>query len=289
MTRAAGKLRVAFQGAHGAFSEEAAIRLLGRRITCVPRPTFESLFDAIEEGAADLLLAPLENSLAGSVQRSYDLLLESSLHIVGEVVIPIRHHLIGVPGASLEQIRIVQSHPVALAQCEKFFRAHPRIRRVAAEDTAESVREIVAAGDPARAAIASAHAAAVYGGVILARGLEDHRENYTRFVLLAASPTPARGANKLSLVLRLAHRPGALWRALGPFARRGVNLLKIESRPIPGRPWQYHFYLDLRGSLAQPRVRAALQDLKKIAAALRVLGCYRAAALPYSRKKGAER
>ncbi len=289
MTRTATKLRVAFQGAHGAFSEEAAMRLLGRGIQCVPRPTFESLFTAIEEGAADLLLAPLENSLAGSVQRSYDLLLESPLHIIGEVVIPIRHHLIGGAGATLERIRVVQSHAVALAQCEKFFRAHPHIRRVAADDTAESVREVVEAGDPARAAIASAHAAAVYGGVVLAKGLEDHPENYTRFALLGNSAAHGRGANKLSLVVRLAHRPGALWRALGPFARRGINLLKIESRPIPGRPWQYHFYLDLRGSMAQRKVKAALRDLDEFAGAVRLLGCYRAALAPSSGRKGVRR
>jgi prephenate dehydratase len=270
---------VAFQGERGAFSEEAALRLLGQNVRLVPRPTFESLFAAIADGAADLLLAPVENSLAGSVHRSYDLLLESGLRIAGEVVIPVRHCLIGCRGASFDEVRTVQSHPVALAQCARFFAANPQISRVAAEDTAGSVAEVVRSGDPTRAAIAGRRAAEVYGGAVLREGLEDHLENYTRFFLLAPQGGVAGGGDKLSLVVKLAHRPGALVGALEPFARRGIDLLKVESRPIKGRPWEYHFYLDLQASAADEHVLSALSELNERAAEVRVLGCYPSAQL----------
>ena len=266
--------RVAFQGERGAFSEEAALRLLGPAIVVVPCPTFEALFAAIDENRADVLLAPIENSLAGSVHRSFDLLLESKLEITGEVIHPIAHYLIGVPGAALGKITSVESHPVALAQCEQFFRAHPEIKRIATEDTAGSVRAIMQAGEAGRAAIAGRRAAEIYGAVILREHIEDHRENYTRFLLLAPAPQPDARANKLSLVLELSHQPGSLHHALGIFSRRGINLTKIESRPIPGRPWQYRFYLDLQASLAATETQAALEELKTCTEAVRVLGCY---------------
>jgi len=266
--------RIAFQGERGAFSEEAALKLLGDRISLVPRPTFESLFAAIGDGAADYVLAPIENSLVGSVHRSYDLLLESSLHISGEVIIPIEHYLIGCPGATFDTIETVESHPVALAQCERFFAAHPHIRRIAKEDTAGSVREVVALGDPRRASIAGRRAANFYGGTILRERLEDHSENYTRFVLLASSNVVSEGADKLSLVLRLPHRPGALHHALETFAERRIDLLKIESRPIQGRPWEYHFYLDLQASLKDAQAADALSELRERALDVRLLGCY---------------
>ena len=280
MNKGKGKPRVAFQGERGAFSEEAAVKLLGEDIQLVPRPTFESLFVAIDEGVADYVLAPVENSLAGSVHRSYDLLLESSLHISGEVIIPIRHFLIGCPGASFDAIRAVESHPVALAQCVRFFAAHPQIRRIATEDTAGSVARVVEQGDPTCAAIAGRRAADIYGGTILREHLEDHRENYTRFVLLTPSTSLIEGADKLSLVMKLPHRPGALHQALEPFAKRGIDLLKIESRPIRGCPWEYHFYLDLQASTKDSEVTSALAELRERATEVRLLGCYPSARSP---------
>ena len=277
---AAGSPRVAFQGERGAFSEQAAINLLGEHIAPVPRPTFESLFAAITDGAADLILAPIENALAGSVHRSYDLLLASNLVIVGEVVIPIAMYLIGPPGAQWENVRSVESHPVALAQCERFFGAHPHIRRVVAEDTAGSVSNVVRAADASRAAIAGLRAADVYGGVILREHVEDDRANFTRFLLLSSDAKIPRGANKLSLVLRLAHQPGSLQAALEPFAKRQINLLRIESRPIPGHPWEYRFYLDLAASMDDAKVKNALEELRKLGNEVRVLGCYVAAQTP---------
>ncbi len=278
--KSAATARIAFQGERGAFSEEAALKLLGAGIALVPCPTFDATFSAIRNQAADYVLAPMENSLAGSVHRSFDLLVESGLHIVGEVIIPIVHNLIGVPGATLERIALVESHPVALAQCEQFFIEHPRLRRIPAEDTAGSVREVMRASDGTRTAIASKRAAELYGAVILQEHLEDDRENYTRFFLLAPTaeaPEEFPAADKISLVFQLAHKPGALHQALEPFARRNINMMKIESRPVHGRPWQYRFYLDLQAAASDPELAAALAELAEQAVELRLLGSYKSA------------
>lgn len=273
-------LRVAFQGEPGAFSEEAALQLLGPKVRAVPRPTFDLAFRAIADGLADALLAPVENSLAGSVVRVYDLLLESDLTIVGETILPIEHHVIGCPGAALDAIHTVASHPMALAQCERFFLKHPKVKRLPAEDTAGSVREVLAAGDKSRAAIAGRRAAEHYGGVILAENVQDNPENYTRFVLLRPATEqgePLLDARKVSIAMRLAHRPGALLAALHPFSKNGVNLLKIESRPIHGRPWEYQFFLDLEAESAT-QLELALGEVRRVTSEVRVLGRYVAAA-----------
>jgi prephenate dehydratase len=282
----AGEARIAFQGERGAFSEEAALKLLGADMALVPCATFDMAFAAIREGRADYVLAPMENSLAGSVHRSFDLLVESGLQIVGEVIIPIVHNLIAMPGARFEELASVASHPVALAQCERFFTAHPALKRIAAEDTAGSVREMMRAGDESRGAIASRRAAEIYGAVILQEHLEDDRENYTRFFLLAADAdaraVAAKGApapDKISLVFQLAHIPGALLHALEPFARRNINMMKIESRPVHGRPWQYRFYLDLQAVAGDREIIAALSESKKVVVELKVLGSYKSASV----------
>lgn len=268
--------RIAFQGERGAFSEEAAIELLGQEIVLVPTPSFEAMFSAVDAGLADYILAPIENSLAGSVYRSFDLLVESRLTIVAEVTIPIAHHLIGAPRASFDGVRVVASHPVALAQCEQFFVSHPRLKRLVAEDTAGSVRDVISSGDPTRAAIAGGRAAEIYGGVILREHVEDNPENYTRFLLLSVSRVNLASADKWSLVFELDHRPGALYQALAPFARRGINLMKIESRPVHGSPWQYRFYLDFQAS-EKAGVESALAELEELVVGLRVLGSYESA------------
>jgi prephenate dehydratase len=297
--------RVAFQGEPGAFSEAAAIQLLGDWITTVPCPTFDAAFRIIPEGAADALLVPVENSLAGSVVRVYDLLLESDLGIVAETILPIEHHVIGCPGTSLHDIRSVASHPMALAQCEKFFLAHPNLKRVPAEDTAGSVRDVLTRGDKSAAGIAGRRAATHYGGVILAESIQDNSENFTRFVLLvpaeregsggpantamAVSPAVAdlmaelrvkqveqfeSGASlKMSVALRLAHKPGALLAALEPFAHHGINLMKIESRPIHGTPWVYQFFLDLVAE-SPTELQSALSEVQRATSFLRILGLY---------------
>jgi len=273
-------MRVAFQGEPGAFSEAAAIQLLGGEIRTVPRATFEAAFTAIAEGAADALLAPVENSLAGSVVRVFDLLMESRLAIVAETILPIELQLIAAPGASLADIRSVASHPIALAQCERFFAAHPQWKRVPAEDTAGSVREALSRGDKSSAAIAGRRAAEHYHGVILAESIQDNAENFTRFVLLLPEKESATWispqAQKVSLAMRLAHRPGALLASLEPFAKHGVNLLKIESRPIHGRPWEYQFFIDVEAQ-TPARLDAALAEVRSATSELRVLGRYLAA------------
>jgi prephenate dehydratase len=273
-------MRVAFQGEPGAFSEAAAIQLLGERITTVPRATFDAAFRAIPEGAAGALLVPVENSLAGSVVRVYDLLLQSPLTIVAETILPIEHHLIGCPGATLQGLRSVASHPMALAQCERFFSSHPELKRVPAEDTAGSVREALARGDKSGAAIAGRRAAEHYRGVILAEDIQDNAENFTRFVLLVPEKVAAAWlsseARKISLAMRLAHRPGALLASLEPFAKHGVNLLKIESRPIHGHPWEYQFFIDVEAADIA-RLDQALDEVRSATSELRVLGRYAAA------------
>ena len=273
-------MRVAFQGEPGAFSEAAAIQLLGGAIRTVPRSTFEAAFSAIAEGAADAVLAPVENSLAGSVVRVFDLLMEGRLAIVAETILPIEMQLIAAPGASLADIRSVASHPMALAQCERFFAAHPQWKRVPAEDTAGSVREALSRGDKSSAAIAGRRAAEHYHGVILAESIQDNAENFTRFVLLLPEKESATWispqARKVSLAMRLAHRPGALLASLEPFAKYGVNLLKIESRPIHGRPWEYQFFIDVEAE-TPARLDAALAEVRSATSELRVLGRYLAA------------
>lgn len=278
-----GTGRTAFLGERGTFSEEAAEKLLGAAAETVSRPTFEKLFAAIDERAAEYVLAPLENSLVGSVHRCYDLLLESSLTIVAEIILPISHFLIGCPGASLETVEIVESHPVALAQCQRFFAAYPHLKRAATDDTAGSARRVVESGDATRAAIAGERAARIYGGAILQEHLEDYSENYTRFVLLAQNPDAARQGNKISLAIRLAHRPGALHDALRPFVRRGIDLLKIESRPVKERPWQYNFYLDVQAPVSESELRGALDEIGEQAEHVRFLGRYNVTEIPNDR------
>src|SRR5215472_14307680 len=274
------KMRVGFQGEQGAFSESAAIALLGEEIRTVPRATFDATFGAIAEGAADALLVPVENTLAGSVLRVYDLLLENPLEMCGETILPIEHQLMGMPGTCRDQLRAVASHPMALAQCERFFAANPQVKRVPAEDTAGSVREMMERGDKRCGAIAGRRAAAHYGAVILQENIQDNAENFTRFVLLLP-PEHARkfrgpDARKLSLAMHLAHKPGALLSSLEPFAKYGVNLLKIESRPIHGKPWEYQFYLDMEAQ--EPELlEKALHEVREVTGELRVLGTYAAA------------
>ena len=274
------QVSVAFQGAPGAFSEDAAVKLLGQEIALVPRPTFESLFQATDDGSAEYVLAPIENSLAGFVQPSFDHLLDSRLFIIGEVIIPIAHCLIGCQGSSFEMIAAVESHPVALDQCRRFLAANPQIKRIAAEDTAGSVARVIAQGDLTRAAIAGRRAAEKYGGVILSEHLEDSRENFTRFLLLSPAKDFPEDADQLSLVIELPHQPGALHSALEPFARRGIDLLKIEGRPVKGRPWEYCFFLDVRGSTTDAEVIDTLNELRRSRVETRILGAYRSAHVP---------
>jgi prephenate dehydratase len=274
-------MRVAYQGEHGAFSETAAHRLLGSDITGVPCHSFEEMFESVERGDADCCLTPIENSLAGSIHRTYDLLLESKLTIVGETVLRIQHNLIAPPNVTLDQVRRVYSHPVALAQCTRFLRAHPEMEPTPVHDTAGAVRLVMERARPDEAAIASADAAEIYGGHSLAEGIEDHAQNFTRFLLLTPSDrseaivtrVPERRW-KTSIVFRTSNRSGSLFHALGAFAMFNIDLSKIESRPVEGRPWEYSFYLDLIGRSDEPLIARALDNLTHMAEMVRVLGSY---------------
>jgi prephenate dehydratase len=273
-------IRAAYQGERGAFSESAARRLLGAEMTAVPCTTFEDTFAAVREGEADCCVAPIENSLAGSIHRNYDLLLQSELTIIGETNLRIVHHLIARPNAELARIRRVYSHPVALAQCTRFIAAHPHLEPIAVHDTAGAARMVLERGRDDEAAIASADAASIYGGCVLAAGVEDNVQNFTRFLLLAPSESAAVRTEdaarrwKTSLVFRVPNKPGSLFRALGAFAVFDIDLSKIESRPVEGRPWEYAFYVDFIGRRGEPQVEQALSSLAAMAEMVKVLGCY---------------
>jgi prephenate dehydratase len=285
MHKVASNARLAFQGEPGAFSQIAARKLLGDAVQTVACPTFESLFSSIEEGRADLILAPLENTLAGPVLRCYDLLYQGSLRMIGEVVLRISHCVIGCPGASIDGLRRIQSHPVALAQCEEFFAAHPAISKAVADDTAGSVRQVMERADPTIAAIASEYAAREYGAQILASDVEDDPKNFTRFALLQPESAAAQAdavpniaedhADASTLVLTVANQPGALFHSLEPFATNNVDLMSLVSRPLVGAPWHYRFFLEVAAAATDPRMVKALAQLEPRTVELRVLGSYR--------------
>jgi prephenate dehydratase len=272
---------VAIQGERGAFSEAAARRLSGEHAAVLPCRTFDDVFAAVQSGRATAAVVPIENSLAGSVLRTYELLGEAGLEIAGELLLRIGMNLIAKPGTRIDDVRRVLSHPVALAQCQRFLAAHPGIEAVAAYDTAGSVKLVMESDDATQAAIAGAHAAEVYEAEVLAANIEDHAENYTRFLLLATPPNAARlrtptGPLKTTVLFRTPNHPGALFRALAAFALRDINLTKLESRPIAGRPWEYAFYADVSGGPADPNVANALNHLREMCETVVVLGTYAA-------------
>jgi prephenate dehydratase len=269
-------LRVAFQGERGAFSEDAVARFFGE-VETVPCPDFDSVFRAVDEGRADRAMVPVENSLEGSVTAVNDLLLEHDLVIVGEAVVEVVHCLIGHPGASLEDVRRVYSHPQALGQCRAFLARHPGWEKVPSFDTAGSVRMVRDAGRRDEAAIASRRAAEVYGMTVLLEGIQDSADNRTRFFALQKAPRMLEEGDKTSLVFATRNVPGALHEAMGSFAARGINMTKVESRPRRGRAWEYVFFVDIDGHVGDPQVAAALADLVRKAAFVKVLGSYRRA------------
>jgi prephenate dehydratase len=275
-----GAVTVAIQGERGAFSELAARSLFGPRVRIVPCPDFDSLFESAERGRTRYALAPIENTIAGSIHRVHDLLLDSPLRVSGESIVRIAHHLIALPGVRLTDLRRVYSHPVALAQCERFLRRHPRLTRVATYDTAGSVRMLRDERARDAAAIASELAARLHGARVIRRHLEDHRANFTRFFLLSRHGRPIGRPDKTSILFSTAHVPGALFRCMGVFALRDINLLKIESRPLVGRPWEYVFHVDFEGSAGEERCRNALRHLEEACRFVKLLGSYPRARTP---------
>jgi len=277
-----GGLPIAFQGARGAFSEEAARQLAGPDVAVLPCERFEDVFRSLKAGRAAGAAIPIENTLAGSVHENYDHLVDYAFPIVAETNVRIVHHLIARKGVSFSRIRRVFSHPVALNQCLDFLGAHPQMERVPFYDTAGSVKMIVEEGLTDAAAIASAVAAEIYGARILRRSIESDRRNYTRFFLLRRPeyarrhvvPASRHAQWKTTLVFSTRNVPGSLFRALSAFALRDLNLTKIESRPFRGKPWEYLFYVDFLGRADSPAAQNALRHLAELADFLRVLGCY---------------
>lgn len=279
----ANRHTAAFQGEPGAYSELAARKFLHASVRPVPRQTFDDVFRTVKAGQAKLGVVPIENSIAGSIHKNYDRLLKYGLPIVGEYHLRICHCLVGIPATSRRKIRVVASHPQALDQCAGFLsRLNGGVAEIASEDTAASASAVAKGADPTVAAIASREAARQYGLKVLATDIEDDPENYTRFLFVARRAVKPAGKAKTSIVFALKNVPGALFKALGVFAERDIDLTKIESRPLVGTPGRYRFYLDFRGAAADADSRAALKELRRYALDLRTLGSYSAHSIPRS-------
>jgi prephenate dehydratase len=268
---------VAFQGEAGAYSELAAFESFGEGISTLPCPAFEDVFTVVNTGECSYGLLPVENSLAGSIHRNYDLMLRHDLNIVREYHLRVSHCLLALPGVKLEDVKSVHSHPQALAQCETNL-ANLGVKKVAEADTAGSARQLRQDGDLNKAVLASSRAAEVYNLEILAEHMEDNQVNYTRFLALSLEPLkvkePEAGEYKTSVVFSLMNKPGALFKALSVFALRDIDLTKIESRPIPGQLWEYMFYVDFAGHANAQNCKRALDHLGELAPFLRLLGSY---------------
>ena len=268
-------MKIAIQGEFGAFSHEAALKMLPR-CTVVPCAVSADVFDKLLRRKVDAAVIPIENSLAGPVTEHYDLLLAHPVHIHREYLLRIRHNLIAAPHVKLQDVRRVFSHPVALAQCREFFRKSRGIEAVSFYDTAGSVKHVIGDRLKDAAAIASRQAAMEYKGKILKTGLEDDKQNFTRFFLISRRPHRDKNADKTSLAFSIKNQPGALFKALSVFALRDISLCKIESRPVKGRPWEYVFYADImRGD--DEAARNALHHLEEICDFVKILGIYHSA------------
>jgi len=266
-------MRVGYQGEPGAFSEAAVLRLLPDADPR-PYPTFEDVFEAVHENRVGLGVVPIENSIGGSIHRNYDLLVEANLAIVGEVEVPVVHNLLALPGVRLEELRRVLSHPQALAQCARFLRGMTDVEAIATYDTAGSAKMVRDEGRRDTAAIASARAGTLFGLEALKCGIEDFKDNITRFLAVGRERVPLGPPDKTSVVFTLKSEPGALFKALSVFALRDIDLSKLESRPVPGRPWEYLFYLDVAAAREDLQCARAMVHLAEFAPSLRTLGSY---------------
>lgn len=265
-------MRVAYQGEPGAYSEQALFEYFGR-VETLPCETFDRVFEAVNGGLCDAGLIPIENSLAGSIHQNYDLLLRNQLHIVGEYLLRIRHCLIALPEVEMADIKKAISHPQALGQCAAYLRD----RGIVPEqvyDTAGGVKLLKESGARDTAAIASRRAAELHAMQILEEGIEDNTENYTRFLVIRSEAVLPEGEAKTSIVFTLKNQPGSLFKAMSVFALRDIDLTKIESRPLQGKPWEYLFYIDFVGAMHEEPSSRALDHLGEYALTLRVLGSY---------------
>ena len=278
----AKKVKIAFQGEHGAYSEIAARKFFGERAQMLPCPSFDAVFKAVSARRASHGVVPLENSVAGTIHRSYDLLARHSLVIGGEISLRIAHNLLALPAKAkgmkrLRQIKRVYSHSQALDQCEQFLTRHPWMEVVSFRDTAGAAQYVAERKRADEAAIASSEAARLYHLAVVADHLESNPENYTRFGVVArpfAQGGDVLRGNKVSLLLTLPHVAGSLSRFLVQCAGRGMNLTKVESRPLLGKPWEYMFYVDFEHAFSPETLKRALTALKAEAATLTIIGAY---------------
>ena len=266
----------AYQGAPGAYSEEAALTLLGADARLVPCATLEQTFDAVTDGRASHAVVPVDSALSGTVPSVYELLLSHALAVSGETLINIDHVLVAPQGTRVPALRRVMSHPVALAQCADFFRTHPAIEAVSVFDTAGAVRMAIEAADRTTGAIASRRAATMYGAEIIAEHVQDHTENWTRFLLLSreADVRRAEHPHKAFVAFDLRHEPGALVQALQPIAQHGLSVTKIEGRPIRGRPFEYRFVVEMIAAAGAEITPAAFESIAGATTWLKVLGAF---------------
>ncbi|MBA7554831.1 Bifunctional chorismate mutase/prephenate dehydratase [subsurface metagenome] len=264
---------VAFQGEIGAYSEEAAFQFFGPSIEVKPCESLDDVFKVVEQGEVQFGVVPIENSLEGSISRVYDLLLDSSLMVCGEIELRVVHCLIASPEARLDLIRKVYSHPQALGQCQAFLK-HLDCELIPTYGTAGSVKMIKEKGITDGGAVASTRAAEIYGMKIIAKEIEDNPNNFTRFFILAKQDSPPTGDDKTSIVFSVRHRPGSLYEFLRELAARDINLTKIESRPTRQKPWEYNFYLDFEGHREDKAPREALENLRNSSIFVKVLGSY---------------
>jgi prephenate dehydratase len=276
---------IAYQGEPGAFSE-AASRQIDAAAELLPCREFEDVFHAVSAGRADYGVLPIENSIGGSIHRNFDLLQQNDLPIVGETEVPVVHHLLALPGTTLEQVRRIYSHPQGLAQCERFLRTLTDVEIRASYDTAGSAKMIAGDRMVDAAAIASARAGEVFGLQTLRAGIQDYDHNTTRFLVIGRQPLSNAPHDKTSIVFTLPNEPGALFKALSAFSLRNIDLTKLESRPMPSRKWEYLFYMDLKASPEEPACARALAHLGEIAPMLRILGSY-ASSKPANRNHAA--
>jgi len=274
------KKKVAFQGVHGAYSEDAIYQFFPKDVVPVPCNEFEEVFAKVEKGDVTHAVVPVENSIEGSVTVVNDLLLESDLTITGEILVAVRHCLIGQPEARLEEVRRVYSHPQALGQCRAFLSRHPEWEKIPSYDTAGSVKMIKERGSKEEAAIASKRAASYYEMKVLLEDLQSAQLNYTRFFVVEKTTSILKEGDKTSLVFSTKNIPGTLYQCIGVFAERGVNLNKLESRPRKGRTWEYVFFVDIDGHVNDPGVSEAITDLVRKASFVKVFGSYRKAKEP---------
>lgn len=265
-------IRVAFQGEHGAFSEDAVVNFFGSPKT-LPYPSWSEVFEAVFQGEVEYGVVPVENSQAGSINETYDLLLQYPLYIVGEINLRVNHCLLALPGQRLEDIEVVYSHPQALAQCQEFL-STLKVKIVPSYNTAGSAKEINQNTMKGCGAIASSRAAQLYGLQILAADIQTNRNNYTKFFVISTQKAEKTEKSKTSLVFACKNLPGALYDSLGAFATRNINLTKLESRPSRDKPWQYVFYVDFEGHEEDMICRQALDGLQQKATIIRILGSY---------------